>query len=211
MNKGLIGKKVGMTQLFDEKGNVIPVTVIEAGPCSVIQKKTVENDGYEAVQLGFGAINAHRVNKPQTGHFAKSDTAPKKTLREFRLEDINDLNIGDIVKADIFEVGDKVDVTGISKGKGYQGVIKRWGFSRLKVTHGTPGVVRHPGSIGNASTPSRVMKGRKLPGQMGNEQITVQNLTVAKVDAENNLIAIKGAIPGPKGGIVMIANTVKNK
>lgn len=209
MQKGLIGKKIGMTQIFDEKGNVIPVTVVEAGPCTVVQKKTVENDGYEAVQIGFGDMKAQRVNKPQQGHFAKSDTAPKKVLREFRLEDINTVNVGDILKADTFAVGDRVDVVGTSKGKGTAGAIKRWNFSRLKETHGTGPVARHAGSLGACSDPSRVFKGKKLAGHLGHERVTIQNLDVVKVDVENNLIAIKGAIPGPKGGIVVIADSVK--
>ena len=209
MVKGIIGKKLGMTQLFDDKGNVVPVTVIEAGPCVVSQKKTVENDGYEAVQLGFGDMKANKVNKPMKGHFAKGDVAPKKYLREFRLADISVLNVGDIVKADTFAEGDKIDVVGTSKGKGTAGVIKRWNFSRLKETHGTGPVHRHDGSLGACSTPSRVFKGKKLAGHLGCERVTIQNLTVVKVDAENNIIAVKGAVPGPKGGIVTIADSVK--
>ena len=209
MQKGLIGKKIGMTQLFDEKGNVIPVTVIEAGPCAVTQKKTVENDGYEAVQLGFGDVKVQRVNKPMQGHFAKADVAPKKVLREFRLEDCSAVNVGDILKADPFEVGDKVDVVGTSKGKGTAGAIKRWNFGRLKETHGSGPVVRHVGSLGACSDPSRVFKGKKLAGHLGAERVTIQNLDIVKVDAENNLIAIKGAVPGPKGGIVVLKNSIK--
>lgn len=209
MQKGLIGKKVGMTQIFDEKGNVIPVTVVEAGPCTIVQKKTIENDGYEAVQVGFGDVKAQRVNKPQKGHFAKSDTAPKKTLKEFRLEDTSSVNVGDILKADVFAVGDKVDVVGTSKGKGTAGSIKRWNFARLKESHGTGPVARHAGSLGACSDPSRVFKGKKLAGHLGHERVTIQNLDVVKVDAENNLIAVKGAIPGPKGGIVVISDSVK--
>ena len=209
MKKGIIGKKIGMTQIFDENGKVIPVTVIEAGPCAVVQKKTVENDGYSAVQLGFSDAKVNRVNKPLTGHFAKGDVAPKKVLREFRLEDDSALNVGDIVKADIFADGEYVDVTGTSKGKGYQGTIKRWNGSRLKETHGTGPVHRHAGSMGACSTPSRIFKGKKMPGHMGAERVTVQNLIVAKVDAENNLLAIKGAVPGPKGGTVLVYNSVK--
>ncbi len=211
MQKGLIGKKIGMTQLFDEKGNVIPVTVIEAGPCAVTQKKTVENDGYEAVQLGFGDVKVQRVNKPMQGHFAKADVAPKKVLREFRLEDCSAVNVGDILKADTFEVGDKVDVVGTSKGKGTAGAIKRWNFGRLKETHGSGPVVRHAGSLGACSDPSRVFKGKKLAGHLGAERVTIQNLDIVKVDAENNLIAIKGAVPGPKGGIVVIRDSVKKE
>ncbi len=209
MQKGLIGKKIGMTQLFDEKGNVIPVTVIEAGPCAVTQKKTVENDGYAAVQIGFGDVKAQRVNKPQKGHFAKSDVAPKKVLKEFKFEDCDSINVGDILKADTFEVGDKVDVVGTSKGKGTAGVVKRWGFSRLKESHGTGPNARHGGSIGACSDPSKVFKGKKMAGHLGAERVTIQNLDVVKVDAENNLIAVKGAIPGPKGGIVVLADSIK--
>ncbi len=207
MQKALIGKKIGMTQIFDEKGNVVPVTVVEAGPCTVVMKKTIENDGYEAVQLGFGDVKVQRVNKPMMGHFKKADVAPKKTLKEFKLE--GDLNVGDTIKADIFAAGDKVDVAGTSKGKGTAGAIKRWNFSRLKESHGTGPVARHAGSLGACSDPSRVYKGKKLAGHLGCEKVTIQNLDVVKVDAENNLIAIKGAIPGPKGGIVVIRNTVK--
>ncbi|MBQ8763340.1 MAG: 50S ribosomal protein L3 [Clostridia bacterium] len=207
MQKALIGKKIGMTQIFDEKGNVVPVTVVEAGPCTVVMKKTIENDGYEAVQLGFGDVKVQRVNKPMMGHFKKADVAPKKTLKEFKLE--GDLNVGDTIKADIFAAGDKVDVAGTSKGKGTAGSIKRWNFSRLKESHGTGPVARHAGSLGACSDPSRVYKGKKLAGHLGCEKVTIQNLDVVKVDAENNLIAIKGAIPGPKGGIVVIRNSVK--
>lgn len=209
MKKGLIGKKIGMTQIFDEKGNVIPVTVIEAGPCAVVQKKTAENDGYQAVQMGYGDVKAQRVNKPMKGHFAKGNVAPKKVLKEFRFEDIDAMNVGDILKADVFATGDKVDVIGTSKGKGTAGAIKRWNFSRLKESHGTGPVARHAGSLGACSDPSRVYKGKKLAGHLGAERVTIQNLTVAKVDAENNLIAVKGAIPGPKGGIVVIADAKK--
>ena len=209
MQKALIGKKIGMTQIFDANGNVVPVTVVEAGPCSVVMKKTVENDGYEAVQLGFGDVKVQRVNKPMKGHFDKAGTAPKKSLREFRLDDCSGVNVGEIIKADTFAVGDRVDACGTSKGKGYAGTIKRFNFSRLKETHGSGPVARHAGSMGACSDPSRVMKGKKLPGHMGVERVTVQNLTVVKVDAENNLIALKGAIPGPKGGIVYLTDSVK--
>ena len=209
MKKGLIGKKIGMTQIFDEKGNVIPVTVVEAGPCVITQKKTIENDGYEAVQVGFGDIKAQRVSKPMKGHFEKNDVAPKKVLKEFRLENIADINVGDILKADVFAAGDKVDVIGTSKGHGTAGSIKRWNFSRLRESHGTGPVARHAGSLGACSTPSRVYKGKKLAGHYGVDRTTVQNLTIAKVDVENNLIAVKGAIPGPKGGIVVIADAKK--
>ena len=209
MKKGLIGKKIGMTQIFYEKGNVIPVTVVEAGPCVITQKKTIENDGYEAVQVGFGDVKAQRVNKAMKGHFAKNDVAPKKVLKEFRLENIADVNVGDILKADVFAAGDKVDVIGTSKGHGTAGSIKRWNFSRLRESHGTGPVARHAGSLGACSTPSRVYKGKKLAGHYGVDRTTVQNLTIAKVDVENNLIAVKGAIPGPKGGIVVIADAKK--
>ena len=208
MQKGIIGKKIGMTQLFDEKGMVVPVTVIEAGPCVVVQKKTVESDGYQAVQLGFGEVKAHRLTKPAKGHFEKAGVAPKKTLREFRFDSIEEINVGDIIKADTFAAGDKVDVCGISKGKGYAGVIKRCNLHSLKATHGTGPVARHAGSNG-AIDGARVFKGKKLPGHLGAERVTIQNLDVVKGDAENNLIAIKGAIPGPKKGIVVVANSVK--
>lgn len=209
MQKAIVGKKLGMTQLFDANGNVVPVTVIEAGPCVVCQKKTAENDGYEAIQVGFGDLKASKVNKPMKGHFAKGDVAPKKVLREFRLEDTAQYNVGDLIKADVFAEGDHVDVKGTSKGKGYAGVIKRWNFHRLKMSHGTGPVARHGGSLGACSTPSKVVKGKKMAGHLGAERVTVQNLNVVKVDAENNIIAIKGAVPGPKGGIVVIADSVK--
>lgn len=209
MKKGLIGKKIGMTQIFDEAGNVIPVTVVEAGPCTVTQIKTVENDGYQAVQVGFGDVKVSRVNKPMKGHFDKADVAPKKTLKEFRLDSIDGIEVGNILKADTFEVGEIVDVKGTSKGHGTAGAIRRWNFSRLRMTHGTGPNHRHAGSLGACSSPSRVFKGKKMAGHYGHETVTVQNLKIAKVDAENNLIAIKGAIPGPKGGIVVIADAVK--
>jgi large subunit ribosomal protein L3 len=209
MQKGIIGKKIGMTQIFDEKGNVIPVTVVEAGPCVIAQKKTVENDGYASIQMGFGDLKPHKVTKPMKGHFAKADIAPKKVLKEFRVENTDAYNVGDIVKADAFAAGDKVDVTATSKGKGYAGIIKRWNFQRLKETHGTGPVVRRGGSTGSNSDPSRVFPGTRRAGHLGAEQVTVLNLTVVKVDAENNLIAIKGAVPGPNGGIVVIHDSVK--
>lgn len=209
MQKCIVGKKIGMTQLFDEKGKVIPVTVIEAGPCVVVQKKTTENDGYEAVQIGFGDKSEKNANKPMKGHFAKADVALKRVLREFRLDDCSAINVGDIIKADTFAVGDAVDVCGTSKGKGFAGSIKRFGYSRLKETHGTGPVHRHAGSMGANSTPSKVYKGKGLPGHMGAERVTVQNLDVVKVDVENNLIALRGAIPGPKGGVVFITDSVK--
>ncbi len=209
MKKGIIGKKIGMTQIFDEKGNVIPVTVVEAGPCVISQKKTVENDGYASIQMGYGDLKPQKVTKPMKGHFAKADVAPKKTLREFRVEDTDAYSVGDLVKADAFAVGEKVDVSATSKGKGYAGVIKRWNFQRLKETHGSGPVARHGGSNGACSSPSRVFPGLKMAGHLGAEKVTVQNLTVVKVDAENNLIAIKGAVPGPNGGIVVIHDSVK--
>ena len=209
MQKGIIGKKIGMTQVFDEKGNVVPVTVIEAGPCVVVQKKTVANDGYDAPQFGFGDVSVNRVNKPMKGHFEKADVAPKRTLREFRFDNCDALNVGDIVKADTFASGDRVDVVGISKGKGYAGAIKRWNFQRLKETHGTGPVARHAGSLGACSSPSRVYKGMKGAGHLGAERVTVQNLDVVKVDVENNLIAVRGAVPGPRGGIVVLSDSVK--
>lgn len=209
MQKGIIGKKIGMTQIFDENGKVVPVTVVEAGPCVVSQKKTVENDGYAAVQIGFGDLKAHKVKKPMAGHFAKANVAPKRTLREFRFDDIDAYNVGDLVKADVFAAGDKVDVTGTSKGKGYAGAIKRWNFHRLKETHGSGPVARHAGSQGACSSPSRVFKGMKGAGHLGAERVTVQNLTVVKIDAENNLIAVKGAVPGPRGSVVTLSESVK--
>ncbi|MDE6519282.1 MAG: 50S ribosomal protein L3 [Ruminococcus sp.] len=209
MQKGIIGKKIGMTQIFDEAGKVIPVTVIEAGPCVVVQKKTVENDGYAALQLGYGDVKVQRVNKPMKGHFAKADVACKKTLKEFRFDDCDVLNVGDIIKADTFAVGDAIDVIGKSKGKGFQGAIKRHNQHRLKETHGTGPVHRQAGSMGACSSPSRIYKGKGMAGHMGAEQVTVQNLEIVKIDTENNLIAIKGAVPGPKGGIVYIVDSVK--
>ncbi|MBE6603681.1 MAG: 50S ribosomal protein L3 [Ruminococcaceae bacterium] len=209
MKKGIIGKKIGMTQIFDEVGNVIPVTVIEAGPCVVAQKKTAENDGYDAVQLGFMDAKEKQMTKPQKGHFEKSGVAAKKHLKEFRLDDCSALNVGDVVGVDTFVVGDKVDVTGITKGRGYTGAIKRWNFHTLCSTHGVGPIHREVGSMGANSTPSRVFKNKKMAGQYGNEQVTVLNLKVVKIDAEKNLIAIKGAIPGAKNGIVFIRDSVK--
>ena len=208
MQKALIGKKIGMTQIFDEKGNVIPVTVVEAGPCNVVMKKTVENDGYEAVQLGFGDVKVQRVNKPMMGHFKKNDVAPKKTLKEFKFDDINSVNVGDTLTADIFAAGDKVDATAISKGKGYQGAIKRFGQHRGPMAHGSK-FHRHQGSNGSSADPSRVRKGKGMPGHMGHVKVTVQNLEVVRVDVENNVILVKGAVPGPKKALVTIKETVK--
>ena len=209
MKKGIIGKKIGMTQIFDETGKVVPVTVIEAGPCTVVQKKTAQNDGYDAVQLGFGDAKVHKVNKPMKGHFEKADVAAKKSLREFRFDDCGAYNVGDIVKADTFACGDMVDVCGTSKGKGYAGAIKRHGNASLRASHGTGPVARQPGSMGAISDPSRIFKGKGMAGHMGAERVTIQNLEVVKVDAENNLIAIKGAIPGPKGGLVIVTDSKK--
>ena len=209
MKKGLIGKKIGMTQIFDEKGNVIPVTVVEAGPCVITQKKTIENDGYEAVQVGIGDVKAQKVNKAMKGHFAKNDVAAKKTLKEFRFDDISAMNVGDVLKADVFAAGDVIDVAGVSKGKGFTGAIKRHNQHRLKETHGSGPVARQAGSMGACSSPSRIFKGKGMAGHMGAENVTVQNLVVVKVDVENNLIAVKGAVPGPKGGVVTICDAVK--
>ena len=209
MKKAIIGKKVGMTQIFDESGKVIPVTVVEAGPCVVTQKKTNETDGYEAVQLGFEEIKESKLTKPEAGHLKKAGVEAKKHLKEFRLEDVSSLNVGDVVKADTFAAGDMIDVTGISKGHGYQGVIKRHGAHRTDMTHGGGPVHRHAGSMGASSHQSRIFPGKIGAGQMGNEQVTIENLEIVKVDAELNMIVIKGAIPGPKGGLVYIRNTVK--
>lgn len=209
MKKGIIGKKIGMTQIFDEAGNVVPVTVIEAGPCVVVQKKTTETDGYDSVQLGFEDIADKKLTKPVAGHFAKAGVAAKRHLKEFRLDDAKTMNVGDVVAAGTFAAGDRVDVTGITKGHGYSGVIKRWNCHKLRMTHGVGPVHRQPGSMGANSSPSRIFKNKKMAGQYGNEQVTVQNLNVVRVDAEKNLIAVKGAIPGAKGGIVFIRNTVK--
>ena len=208
MKKGIIGKKLGMTQIFDENGNVIPVTVIEAGPCVVTQKKTIENDGYEAVQLGFSDIVERKLTKPQKGHFAKAGVAFKRHLKEFRLDDCSAVNVGDEIKADIFEAGEKVDVTGITKGHGYTGAIKRWNLHKLRMTHGVGPVHRQSGSMG-VIDPARIFKNKKMAGQWGNEQVTTLNLSVVKIDAEKNLIAIKGAVPGARGGIVFIRSAVK--
>lgn len=209
MKKGIIGKKLGMTQIFDENGLVIPVTVIEAGPCFVTLKKSAEKDGYEAVQLAFEDAKEKQVNKPAAGLFKKAGVSAKKHLKEFRLEDCAALNVGDVVAADTFAAGEKVDITGITKGHGYSGVVKRWNAHVLKMTHGTGPVHREVGSMGANSSPSRVFKNKKMAGQYGNEQVTVLNLEVVRVDAEKNLIAVKGAVPGAKGGIVFIRDAVK--
>ena len=208
MQKAILGKKIGMTQIFTEDGLVIPVTVIEAGPVSVVQKKTVENDGYNAIQVGYVDAKDKALNKPQKGHLAKANVSGKRVLKEFRLSDDSAYNVGDEIKVDIFNEGDKIDVTGISKGHGYAGTVKRWGTHRGPMTHGS-GYHRGVGSMGACSTPSRVMKNKRLPGHMGVEQVTVQNLDVVKVDAEKNIILVKGAVPGPKGGVVTIKNSVK--
>ncbi len=210
MKKSILGRKLGMTQLFDEVGKVIPVTVVEAGPCTVIQKKTQENDGYSAVQVGFVDKKEKNVTKPLKGHFNKAKSSFKRYLKEFKLEGSDGYDIGDEIKADIFEAGEKVDVTGTSKGKGFQGVIKRWGQHRGPMSHGSH-YHRSPGSMGACSSPSRVFKGKKLPGHMGVDRVTIQNLDIARVDAEKNLILIRGAIPGPKGGLIVIRDAVKAK
>ena len=209
MQKAIIGKKVGMTQIFDESGKVIPVTVVEAGPCVVTQKKTVETDGYTAVQLGFGDIKEHKLSKPEAGHLKKAGVAPKKYLKEFKLEDAADMNVGDEVKADTFASGDKIDVTGITKGHGYQGVVKRYGAGRTPMTHGGGPVHRHAGSMGSTTDPSRIFKGKIGPGQYGVETVTIQNLEVVKVDPELNMLVVRGAVPGPKGSLVTVKTTVK--
>ena len=210
MEKAIIGKKIGMTQIFDADGKVIPVTVIEAGPCTVVQKKTEEKDGYNAVQLGYGDVAERKLTKPELGHLKKAGDARKKTLKEFKLAKAAEMNVGDEIKADTFAKGDHIDVTGISKGKGYQGVIKRWNAGRGRMTHGGGPVHRHAGSMGSGTDPSRIFKGKIGAGHMGAEQVTVQNLDVVKVDAELGILAVRGAIPGPKGGIVYLRNSVIN-
>ena len=209
MNKGLIGKKIGMTQIFDEKGNVIPVTVIECGPCVVAQKKTVENDGYDAIQLGFMDAKAKHMTKAEQGHFEKNGLQLKKHLKEFRYEDCSKYNVGDVITVDTFAAGEKVDITGMTKGHGYTGVVKRWNCHKLRMTHGVGPVHRQAGSMGANSSPSRIFKNKKMAGQYGNEKVTVQNLKVVKIDSEHNLIAVKGAVPGAKNGIVFVRNSVK--
>ncbi len=208
MKKGIIGKKIGMTQIFDEIGNVIPVTVIAAGPCVVTQKKTAENDGYEAVQLGFMDKKEKHMTKAEIGHFNKAGVAFKKHLKEFRLDDCSALNVGDVITADTFAAGDKVDITGMTKGRGYTGAIKRWNLHKLQATHGVGPIHRQSGSMG-VIDPARIFKNKKMAGQYGNEQVTVLNLKVVKIDAEKNIIAVKGAIPGAKDGIVFIRDSVK--
>ena len=209
MKKGIIGKKLGMTQIFLEDGSVVPVTVIEAGPCTVAQKKTVENDGYDAVQLAFGEVKEKHMTKAEIGHFKKAGVEAKKHLKEFRLENASEMNVGDVVSADTFTAGEKVDITGITKGHGYSGAVKRWGNHILRMTHGTGPIHRQVGSMGANSSPSRVFKNKKMAGQYGNEKVTVLNLAVVKIDAEKNIIAVKGAVPGPKGGVVVVRDSVK--
>jgi len=209
MKKAIIGKKVGMTQIFDEAGKVVPVTVIEAGPCVVVQKKTVEKEGYAAVQLGYEDIAEKKLSKPEKGHLEKAGVEMKKHLKEFRLENAEEMNVGDVITAAVFAEGDHIDVTGITKGHGYQGAIKRYGGHIQKMSHGGGPVHRHAGSMGSTSDPSRIFKGHHGAGQMGCDQVTVQNLDVVKVDEELNMIVVRGAIPGPKGGIVYLKNTVK--
>ena len=209
MKKGIIGRKLGMTQIFADNGAAIPVTVIEAGPCPVVQKKTAENDGYDAVQLGFDDIREKLVKKLAAGHFKKAGVSAKRHLKEFRLEGAADMNVGDVVAADTFAAGEKVDITGITKGRGYTGAVKRWGNHILKMTHGTGPIHRQVGSMGACSSPSRVFKHKKMAGQYGNEQVTALNLEVVKIDAEKGPIAVKGAVPGAKGGIVFIRDSVK--
>ena len=209
MKKAIIGKKVGMTQIFDESGKVIPVTVVEAGPCVVTQKKTVETDGYTAVQLGFGDVAEKKLSKPELGHLKKAGISARKHLKEFKLDNAAELEVGAEIKVDTFAAGDHVDVTGISKGHGYQGVIKRWGAQRTPTSHGGGPVHRHAGSMGSSTDPSRIFKGKIGAGHMGVDQVTVQNLSVVKVDPELNMLVVCGAVPGPKGGLVTIKSTVK--
>ena len=210
MVKAIIGKKAGMTQIFDDIGKVIPVTVIEAGPCVVVQKKTCENDGYESIQLGFMDVKERKLTKPELGHIKKAGVAAKKHLKEFRLSDTSVFSVGDELKADVFSEGDHVDITGTSRGKGFAGVIKRHGAGRTPESHGGGPVHRHAGSMGSGTDPSRIFKGKIGAGHIGAEQVTIQNLDVVKVDPDLNMIAVRGAVPGPKGGIVYLKNTVKN-
>lgn len=209
MKKGIIGKKLGMTQIFTEKGDVIPVTVIEAGPCYVAQTKTVDKDGYSALQLAFSEVKESKLNRAQAGHLKKAGVKPCKHLKEFRIESAESFNVGDVISVDTFATGEKVDVTGITKGRGFTGAVKRWGHHILRMTHGTGPIHRQVGSMGANSSPSRVFKNKKMAGQYGNEQVTALNLSVVKIDAEKNLIAVKGAVPGAKGGIVFIRDSVK--
>lgn len=209
MKKGILGKKLGMTQVFTQNGLVIPVTVIEAGPCVVTQKKTVERDGYNAIQLAFGDVKESRLNKPQMGIFKKAGVSAKKFVKELKLDNANEIEVGSEIKCSVFEAGEKVDVSGVTKGHGFSGAIKRWGNQRLRMSHGNGPCHRYAGSLGACSTPSRVMKNRKMAGQFGNDNVTIQNLEVVKVDEERNVILVKGAIPGAKGGFVVIKSAVK--
>ena len=209
MQKAIIGKKVGMTQIFDENGQVIPVTVIEAGPCTVAQKKTVETDGYSSVQLAYGEVAERKLSKPEMGHLKKAGISAMRHLKEFKLDKAAEMEVGTVLKADVFAVGDHIDITGTSKGHGYEGAVKRHGTHIQKMTHGGGPTHRHAGSMGSTSDPSRIFKGKNMPGHMGAEQVTVQNLIVVKVDAELNMLVVRGAVPGPKGGLVYIKNTVK--
>ena len=210
MSKTLIGKKVGMTQIFDEQGKVIPVTAIEAGPCTVVQVKTVETDGYNAIQLGFGDVKEHKVIKPVKGHYTKVNLTPKKHLREFRVDSVEEVKVGDELKADTFTAGDKLDIQGTSKGKGFQGVIKRHGQSRGPMGHGSM-YHRRPGSMGSTTTPGRVFKGKRLPGHMGHVTVTIQNLEVVRVDLDKNVVLVKGSVPGANGAILKLKTSVKSK
>ena len=211
MKKAIIGKKVGMTQIFDEMGKVIPVTVIEAGPCVVTQKKTVEKEGYSAVQLGYEEVAEKKLSQPEAGHLKKAGVGMMKHLKEFKLENAAEMNVGDVIKANVFAEGEKVDVTGISKGHGFAGAVKRHGTHIQKMSHGGGPVHRHSGSMGSSTDPSRIFKGKNMPGHMGVEQVTVQNLDVVKVDEELNMIVIRGAVPGPKGGLVYVKSTAKTQ
>ena len=209
MNKAIIGRKLGMTQLFTAEGKVIPVTVIEAGPCPIVQVKTLERDGYSAVKLGFSEVDEKTLNKPQAGLFKKAGVKAQKVLKEFKLEGADSMQVGSVITCDVFQAGDKIDVSGVSKGHGFSGVIKRWNQHRLKETHGVGPVHREVGSMGSISSPSRVFKGKNLPGQYGHENVTVLNLEVVKVDVARNAILVKGAVPGPVKGIVTLRNSVK--
>ena len=210
MKKAILGKKLGMTQIFAEDGTLVPVTVIQAGPCSVVQKKTVEIDGYSAVQVGFEDKKEKKANKPEKGHFAKAGVAVKRYVKEFKLDGAADMNVGDEIKVDVFEAGEMIDVTGTSKGHGYAGTIKRWGTHRGPMSHGSH-YHRGPGSLGACSSPSRVFKGKRLPGHYGVDTVTIQNLDLVKIDTERNLLLVKGSVPGPKGGLLVIKNAVKAK
>ena len=209
MKKAIIGKKVGMTQIFDETGKVIPVTVIEAGPCVVVAKMNKDKEGYDAVQFGYEEVAEKKLSQPEQGHLKKAGVGMVKHLKEFRFDDCSGYNVGDVITVDTFAAGDKVDVTGMTKGHGFSGVVKRWGCHKLRMTHGVGPVHRQPGSMGANSTPSRIYKNKRMAGQYGNERVTTLNLEVVKIDADKNLIAVKGAVPGARGGIVFVRNTVK--